>query len=104
MHDSAIIEHKCKLHYYSSMYIKDKGKEQHGVSVEQLMKEFDELRNTVLEVDLVEVMKQQYGMSDDQCHQLIIEAKARNLLMETSRFGKQGYLKRDTRFSPKEED
>lgn len=86
------------------MYIRDKGKEEHGVSVELLMKEFDELRNTVLEVDLVEVMKQQYGMSDDQCHQLIIEAKARNLLMERSRFGKPGYLKRDTRFSPIEDD
>lgn len=86
------------------MYMRDKDKEQQRVSVEHLMEEFDELRNTVLEADLVEVMKQQYGLSDHQSHQLIIEAKDRNLLMETSRFGKRGYLKRDTRFSPIEED
>lgn len=86
------------------MYMRDKEKEQQRVSVEHLMEEFDELRNTVLEGDLVEVMKQQYGLSDHQSHQLIKEAKDRNLLMGTSRFGKRGYLKRDTRFSPIEED
>lgn len=80
--------------------MRDREKEQHRVSVEHLMEEFDELRNTVLEADLVEVMKQQYGLSDHQSHLLINEAKDRTLLMETSRFGKRGYLKRDTRFSP----
>lgn len=84
--------------------MRDKEKEQHRVSVEDLMEEFDELRNSVFEADLIEVMKQQYGLSDHQSHQLIIEAKDRNLLMETSRFGKRGYLKRDTRFSPIEEE
>ncbi len=84
--------------------MRDGEKEQHRVSVEDLMEEFDELRNTVLEADLVEVMKQQYGLSDHQSHQLINEAKDRTLLMETSRFGKQGYLKRDTRFSPIEQE
>lgn len=86
------------------MYMRDKEKEQQRVSVEHLMEEFDELRNTVLEGDLVEVMKQQYGLSDHQSHQLINEAKDRNLLMGSSRFGKRGYLKRDTRFSPIEDD
>ncbi|HEX6280976.1 MAG TPA: hypothetical protein VFZ67_01980 [Nitrososphaera sp.] len=80
--------------------MRDREKEQHRVSVEHLMEEFDELRNTVLEADLVELMKQQYGLSDRQSHLLINEAKDRTLLMETSRFGKRGYLKRDTRFSP----
>lgn len=86
------------------MYMRDKEKEQQRVSVEHLMEEFDELRNTVLEADLVEIMKRQYGLSDHQSHQLIIEAKDRNLLMETSRFGKRGFLKRDTRFSPTEDE
>jgi hypothetical protein len=80
----------------------DKGKEENEISVEHLMKEFDELRNTVFERDLAEVMKRRYGLSEDQSHQLIIEAKARNLLMDTSRYGKRGYLKKDTRFSPPE--
>jgi hypothetical protein len=83
--------------------MRDKGREQNGISVEHLMKEFDELRNSVFETDLVEVMKHQYGLSEDQSHQLILEAKTRNLLMDTSRHGKGGYLKKDTRFSPPEE-
>lgn len=86
------------------MYVRDKDKRQHRASVEHLMKEFDKLRDVVFEADLEEVMKQKYGLSELQYHQLIIEAKARNLLINTSRFGKRGYLRRDTRFSPREED
>lgn len=81
----------------------DKGNKQNEISVEHLMKEFDELRNTVSERDLVEVMKHHYGLSEGQSFHLIIEAKARNLLMDTSRYGKRGYLKKDTRFSPTED-
>ena len=86
------------------MYVRDKDRRQHRASVEQLMKEFDKLRVVVFEADLVEVIKQKYGLSDLQYHKLINEAKARNLLIDTSRFGKRGYLKRNTHFYPRDED
>jgi plasmid replication initiation protein len=82
----------------------DEEKGQRRVSLEELMKEFDILKENVLEKDLVNAMKQKYDLSDHQSNQLITEAKTHNLLIETRYFGKPGYLKRDTRFSPIEED